>query len=609
MKNIVFIFIILQLSCSNPSKQVTNDNDQNSDRPNVILIITDDQGYGDLACHGNPHIQTPHLDQLYKQSIRLTNFHVGTTCSPTRAALMTGKNCNRVGVWHTIAGRSQLSLKEKTMANIFKQSGYRTGMFGKWHLGDSYPFRPQDRGFDEVLYHGGGGVWQMPDYWDNDYFDDTYFTNTGTKTHKGYCTNVWFDEAMDFISKYRDGPFFTYIATNAPHGPFHVDSSYIKPYLGIEGVNPNFNGMITNLDENLGKLRNHLDSLSLTENTILIFMTDNGTARGAGFNDDGLLIRGFNAGMRGIKGSEYDGGHRVPCFLSWPGQSIAGGRDIPSLTAHVDLLPTLIDYCNLDQSLAKDFDGTSLRPLLSGQVLDERKWKERILITDTQRDAYPVKWKRSCVMMDQWRLINKDKLYHLDDDPGQQTDVSSEYPEIVSALQIAYEDWWTDIAPTFDEYTRAVLGSRHTSTILYSHDWHEAQDVNGAKAGTPWNQTHIRNGILTNGYWETYVEEAGIYNFELRRWPKELNVSMDGSIAIKSGVDGGRDLPAGRALQINRARLQIGQDEQEVTVPKGSVSVNIGMKLTEGNKRIKTWFEGEDGTSLGAYYVYITKIE
>ena len=200
-------------------------------RPNVILVMTDDQGYGDLACQGNPIIKTPHLDELYTQSLRLTNFHVGPTCSPTRAALVTGHYCNRTGVWHTIMGRSLLRKDEVTMGDIFSAGGYRTGIFGKWHLGDNPPFRPQDRGFGEVLVHGGGGVGQGPDYWGNDYFDDTYFHNGQPKKFTGYCTDVWFDGAMEFIEANRDRPFFCYIPTNAPHGPYNISDAYMNPYL------------------------------------------------------------------------------------------------------------------------------------------------------------------------------------------------------------------------------------------------------------------------------------------------------------------------------------------------------------------------------------------
>jgi arylsulfatase A-like enzyme len=183
-------------------------------RPNVVLVMTDDQGYGDLACHGNSIIKTPNLDALHAQSTRLTNFHVGPTCSPTRASLMTGRYCNRTGVWHTVMGRSLLRKDEVTMADVFRAGGYKTGIFGKWHLGDNYPFRPQDRGFDEVLIHKGGGIGNTQDYWGNDYFDDTYFRNGRPERFEGYCTDVWFTEAIKFIEANKDRPFFCYLPTN-----------------------------------------------------------------------------------------------------------------------------------------------------------------------------------------------------------------------------------------------------------------------------------------------------------------------------------------------------------------------------------------------------------
>ena len=179
-----------------------------SDKPNVLFVITDDQGYGDLGCHGNTIINTPHLDKLHSQSISFTNFHVGPTCAPTRAGIMTGRYCNSTGVWHTVGGRSLLRESEITMADVFRENNYRTGMFGKWHLGDNYPFRPHDRGFEKALYHGGGGISQTPDYWKNDYFDDTFFHNGMPESFKGYCTDVWFDEALKFIEDKSDSPFF-----------------------------------------------------------------------------------------------------------------------------------------------------------------------------------------------------------------------------------------------------------------------------------------------------------------------------------------------------------------------------------------------------------------
>ena len=357
--------------------------------PNVVLMMTDDQGYGDLACHGNEMIQTPHLDTLAKQSVRMTNFHVDPTCSETRSALMTGRYSSRTGVWHTIMGRSILRGDEVTMADVFSASGYQTGIFGKWHLGDNYPFRPQDRGFGEVLINGGGGVTQTPDYWGNDYFDDTYFHNGKPEKQQGYCTDVWFRAGMKFIETNKDRPFFCYIPTNAPHGPFNVAEKYSGPYVerGVPPTMAKFYGMITNIDENVGRMVEHLDKLGLAENTILIFMTDNGTAAGVarGKPKPGQW-KGFNDGMRGQKGSQYEGGHRVPCFVRWPGGGIGGARDVAELSAHIDLLPTLIDLCHLKTPSGVALDGASRRPLLLGK---KSKTAERTLFVHSQRVEQP----------------------------------------------------------------------------------------------------------------------------------------------------------------------------------------------------------------------------
>ncbi|NQT85272.1 sulfatase-like hydrolase/transferase, partial [bacterium] len=241
-------------------------------RPNVVIVITDDQGYGDLGCTGNKMIRTPNLDRLHDGSVRLTDFHVSPCCTPTRASVMTGRDCVRVGAWGTTWGRSMPRADEVMMPAVFRAAGYSTGMFGKWHLGDTYPFRPQDRGFDHVVCHGGGGVGQTPDYWGNDYFDDTYFHNGAARKHTGYCTDVWFDEAIQFIAANRGRPFFAYLSTNAPHGPLNVAPKYAEPYLkkGVPASMAKFYGMIENIDQNMARLTKHLDALGLAENTILI---------------------------------------------------------------------------------------------------------------------------------------------------------------------------------------------------------------------------------------------------------------------------------------------------------------------------------------------------
>ncbi len=545
-------------------------------RPNVVLVMTDDQGYGDLGCHGNPVIQTPNLDRLYTQSIRLTNFHVGPTCSPTRAALMTGHYCNRTGVWHTIMGRSLLRKDEVTVADVFSAGGYRTAIFGKWHLGDNYPFRPQDRGFGEVLVHGGGGVGQGPDYWGNDYFDDTYFHNGRPKKFEGYCTDIWFDGAMKFIEANKERPFFCYIPTNAPHGPYNVADKYSKPYRdkGVESRQANFYGMITNIDENMGRLMQRLKQLGLEENTILIFMTDNGTSGS------------YSGGMRGKKGSEYEGGHRVPCFIHWLGGGLTDGRDINRLTAHVDILPTVIGLCGLKEPRGVKFDGDSLVRLLKGQ---EMSWPDRTLITDSQRIEHPEKWRKSAVMTDRWRLVNGKELYDIKADPVQKNDIANRNPQVVEKLRNDYEDWWADVSQRFDEYCEIIIGSdKHNPTRLMSHDWHTPK--------VPWNQGAVRSGMQANGFWAVDIERDGRYQFELRRWPKELNVPIDESI------------PDGKAITATEARIKIGDEDMTVPVSRNARAVTFQVRLKAGKTRLQTWFMDNRGNSRGAYYVYVKRL-
>ena len=394
-----------------------------TERPNVVFVLTDDQGYGDLSCHGNPVVKTPHIDALYDESVRLKDYHVGPTCAPTRAGLLTGHYANSTGVWHTIGGRSLLRADETSMADYFRDSGYVTGIFGKWHLGDNAPYRPQDRGFETVVVHGGGGVGQTPDYWGNNYFDDSYWDGEGHSRYEGYCTDIWFQEALKFIERNRNKPFFCYIPTNAPHGPFLVDPVYSDPYVPVtpHQKRANFYGMLANIDENVGGLRRRLAEMGLAENTIFIFMTDNGSGGGLDVADDHFVVSGFNAGMRGQKGSEYDGGHRVPFFLHWPAGGIDGGQDVEEVTANVDILPTLIELCGLEGSEGNSFDGRSLAQLMRPEVGKRVDWPDRALVTDSQRLTYPVKWRKSAVMTDGWRLVNGRELYSIKNDPEQRS--------------------------------------------------------------------------------------------------------------------------------------------------------------------------------------------
>ncbi len=574
-------------------------------RPNIILIMSDDQGYGDLACHGNPWIKTPNLDQLHSQSLRLTNYHTGTTCSPTRASLMTGQHFNRVGVWHTIMGRSILREGETTLPEVLKQNGYQTAIFGKWHLGDNYPFRPQDRGFNEVLIHGGGGVGQTPDYWNNDYFDDTYFHNGKPQAYKGYCTDVWFSEALKFIEGHQKEPFFCYLPTNAAHHPFHVPDTYRKMYAGQPEVfNPNFYGMITNLDDNVGRLVQKLQQLGLAENTILIFTTDNGTSHGAGaqVGKDGMLTgKGFNAGMRGVKSSPYEGGHRTPFFIRYPAGKLGGGKDVPSLTSCMDIMPTLFELCGIRAGATIRFDGTSVVPLLQNPSV---KGPARTIIVDTQREDFLEKWKQSAVMTDRWRLINGNELYDMQQDPGQTRNTAQEFPDTVKVLRESYEEWWHGIEPRKDEYVRIHLGGKENPVTLTCHDVHP-----DTKEMPAWHQEMVRKGdVASMGKWMVAVEKAGQYEITLRRWPQEAKLPNAGSAPASGPIPGGTPYPAGKAFNWKKANLSIATVTQEKNISPADEATTFRVQLPEGNTSLQAWFTNEKDAKTGAFYVYVKRI-
>jgi len=587
------------LSCNKQASEQTT-----SDQPlNVILIMTDDQGYGDLGSTGNPYIQTPHLDKFSKESVSFTNFHVGTTCAPTRAGLMSGMHCNRVGAWHTVNGRSFLGTSFPTIASYLKKGGYQTGIFGKWHLGDNYPFRPQDRGFDEVIIHGGGGVGQTPDFWNNDYYDDTYFHNGKAEKYEGYCTDVWFDEALKFIkgnAAKKDKPFFCYISTNSPHGPHHIPQKYIDIYKDNEQVpNPNFYGQITNIDDNFGKLEKELAASGLLENTILIFMTDNGTAAGASFDKNQLAAKGYNANMRGQKGSEYEGGHRVPLFIRFPENTSIKNNSFDQLISYTDLLPTLLDILGLEQK-SKKFDGMSIVPLLKdGQ---QAPLADRIVITDTQRNAFPQKWKNAAVMQNQWRLINNKELYNLETDPGQQQNIIEDHKDIAERLSKGYESWWASIQEDILIENRIILGSKiENPTLLTSHDWHTNEDP-------PWHQRHIRAGKINNGTWWLDVESDGQYRVRLYRWPPSLNQAFKNEINEGDKIEGGQPYLKGLGLNFNRAKIKLQNQSLESSKAIDDTYFEFLLDLKKGKADLDTWIYDEKDAVRGAYYVALEKM-
>lgn len=569
--------------------------------PNVILVMTDDQGYGDLACTGNPWIQTPNIDAFYQNSLRLTDFHVSPLCTPTRGALMSGRRPVRNGAWATCWGRSMLRKDEVTMADVFAQNGYATGMFGKWHLGDNYPYRPQDRGFQHVVAHRGGGVGQTPDFWGNNYFDDTYFHNGQPVAHEGYCTDIWFEEATKFITTHRERPFFAYISTNAPHSPYLVAERYRRLYEDNPDIpEPAFYGMITNIDENFGQLMSTLEALELAANTIVIFMTDNGSSGGAELDAKGFVTQGYNAGMRGKKNSYYDGGHRVPFFIRWPAGQLRGDHDLDTMALHIDLLPTLIDLCGLELEHTPNFDGLSLADLLTGAT--DTVPKRHHFLQHRQSTEPPEKWNNAVLSTD-WRLIRGRELYNIKQDPEQRNDVADRYPHILIQMREQFESWWEEIAPLLEQYCPISLGSEHENPTRL-----DAMDVMGDVA---WHQTAIVLAHKTSGRWTVDVEQPGTYTFTLRRWPAELNLPLEAAVSAEDAnshiyADG-----SGRCERIEptQARLKLFDREWQTDVAAGSEAVTFRVDLPQtGVTELEAWFGDDSGEERGAYYVYVERL-
>jgi arylsulfatase A-like enzyme len=504
-------------------------------KPNVVLIMTDDQGYGDLSCHGNPVLKTPNLDQLCRESVRLTDFHVSPFCTPTRAALMTGRYPARTGAYRTSSGRTMLHTDERTIANVFADAGYVTGMVGKWHLGDNAPHRPQDRGFQDVVWHRCGGIGQASDYYGNDYFDDTYERNGKYEKFKGYCTDVWFAEAMRFAEENREKPFFLYLATNAPHGPYRVAPEWTDPYK---------------------------DTVTWKS--------------GSAVEPDDY--KGFNAGMRGVKSTVYEGGHRVPFFVHWSSGNLKGGRDASNLSAHVDVLPTLADLCAIDLPDSLELDGRSFAAQLTDPNAPPHRDHYIAQLHGGARFVHKEQpWDTSCVVKERWRLIDGQELYNLDQDPLQSRDISAAYPNKVAELRTLYERFWESVSPRMTPVSIDLGNPAQNPTLLCSQDWYLP---NG---NPPWNFGAINKLVRVTGPWHVDVKKAGRYRVSLRQFPPEANRNV---VAV-------------------RAKVRIADRETESKVKPGVQSVDFELDLPAGKTKLETWLFDEQGDAGGAYFTEV----
>ena len=489
--------------------------------PNVILIITDDQGYGDLGFNGNPNIITPALDNFAAESVRFNNFYVSPVCAPTRSSLMTGRYSLRTGVRDTYNGGAIMASSEVTIAEMLKQANFTTGIFGKWHLGDNYPSRPSDQGFDESLIHLAGGMGQVGDFTnyfkkDTSYFDPILWHNNEQKPYKGYCSDIFTENAIEFIEKNKNNPFFCYLSFNAPHNPLQVPDEYYQAYKTLDptdGIDPELipnekisektkdntrkvYAMVTNIDDNLKKLFNKVDELGIKDNTIVIFMTDNGPQH----------VR-YIAGMKGRKSSVYNGGIRVPFFLRFPAM-FSGNQEVNQITAHIDLLPTLSKLCNVEMPRDRKIDGRSFIPSINSEKLPERSffsyWTRK----------YPELYNNIALQRGQFKLIGKTdynspienfELYDTYNDPFEKNNLVTQKKSIALSLKKTMHQTFLELvnSENLKNPPRIMLGSDFENPVYLNRN-----DAAGQRA--VWNQEQAYS------FWKVDINKEGLYDLKFK---------------------------------------------------------------------------------------------
>ena len=526
-----------------------------AERPNVVLIMTDDQGYGDLGATGNPVIRTPNIDAMARRSARMSRFYVSPVCAPTRACLMTGRYNYRTRAIDTYIGRAMMDTSEVTVAEMLRDGGYATGIFGKWHLGDNYPLRAMDQGFQESLVLRGGGIGQPsdPPGGEGKYTDPILCHNGKEAPQTGYCTDVYFDAAMNWMETQHNAgkPFFAYIPTNAPHGPFNdVPEEEYEQYRKMNLGNDQFPqetghplpkksshdqrarifAMISNVDTNVGRLFEKLDALGITDNTLVIFMVDNGPNG-----------RRYVAGMKGTKSQVYEGGIRSPFFAHWPAR-LKAGQTSDRIAAHIDVLPTLLEACNVPVPDGVKLDGRSILPLLEGKNVE---WPDRTICIQAHRGDEPVRYHNFVAMTQNWSLLNASgfgreelsgplrfELYDMVADPLQMQNVAADHADVAEQLRKAYDAWFDDVGSTRpDNYAppRIYLGTPHENpVVLTRQDWRRTSRDSG------WQPD-------SQGYWELHTATAGKYDvtvmFRPRTFAETLNLTI-GEQTLSADVTG-----------------------------------------------------------------------
>jgi arylsulfatase A-like enzyme len=467
-------------------------------RPNVLVILTDDQGYGDLSIHGNQLVHTPNLDQLAKESARFDRFYVSPLCAPTRASLLTGRYHLRTGVVSVSKGLETMDAEEYTLAEMLHDQGYATGIFGKWHNGQHYPNHPLAQGFDQFTGFSAG-------HWSN-YFNTHLEKDGKEKVLQGYLPDVLTEEAMDFIRKNKERPFFTYLSINTPHSPHQVPDRYFFRYksAGLDDELAAIYGMVQNLDWNIGRIMNLLKELGLDESTLVIFMTDNGPNG-----------QRFNADMKGVKGSVHEGGVRVPSFWRWKGKISPTLISTPA--AHIDVLPTLAEWIGVNPIPGKPKDGVSLVPLFEGEEILDRSIFSHVAQLDPVLKDRPGAIRKDSLLLA--LLPGSNELYDLKNDPQQLINLAENRPELVQTLEKEYQNWWKEVTkdvtmkrkiPISDLAPEIVLPTfeatlKGSLRFFEGHGW--AQDWT-----TNWKQESDslfwELEVLSPGIFEVWLEHA-----------------------------------------------------------------------------------------------------
>ncbi len=573
---------------------------QVAESPNVLVILADDQGYGDLSLHGNPVIQTPNLDKLAEEAVSLTDFHVAPMSSPTRGQLMTGWDAMRNGCTAVCRGRSLPNEELPMMPEFFQEAGYATGHFGKWHMGDSYPYRPTDRGFDVTLHIPAWGVTSLADSWMNSNINPKLRRGEEVEQFEGYTTDIFFDEAMAWMKECQQSgkPSFTYLALNAAHVPEIVEEEYSDPYYAVGEYEDNkvpadFYGMIANIDYNLERLDAFLEANGLKENTIVIYTSDNGTQNTEAYNL-------YNAGMRDKKCSVFEGGHRVPCFIRWPEGGLQHGSKIDQMTVVQDILPTLAEMCALNGGVAPKTDGVSLKKILTqkgAQLKDRMKVVQYNPVNDK-------KWSNAVVLWDKWRLVENGGLYDVESDPHQDNDLADQYPEIAVKMSEYYDSWYADTKELYDAPRFFTIGAEESNPMmLYANDWNGGYCDN--KAGL--------FAAKQTGYYNVKVAQAGEYEIMISRWPLDAYIALcsyseefdnPSDNLYKKPVD-----PKKAAKPIAKARLMVGNGiDKTINTKKEDRVATFTVQLEAGETTLETQFLDKNGKTIcGGIYTTITR--